>query len=198
MTPQLDYLYNEPKWQAHLTDESKFFVCQDGGKIRSLWELRESLLSVSEETFNAMVSEEYNHLATWVADSVGDSTLAADLQSRKGRWEILSALESYMIRSLAVPGYLAFRWLELTSNSFTTKSGDVVKNLRHAREMLQGGDNNALLAHLKSNKQDFSDWARGAIGDYMLSDMVEDADSGEKAAQVVIDHVAMLETALER
>ncbi len=191
----LEYLYSEPKWQAKLTDESKFFVCQDGTRIDSLIGLRETLMSASEETLNSMVSDDYNYLASWVADAIGDSTLAAELQSRTARWELLSALESHMIRNLALPSYLAGRWLRNGNSPFVINNLVRVNNLYEAKEMLEKDGNNELYVSLKHNKHDFINWVRYSVGDYMLADMIEETENIEKINSLVIDHVEMLITA---
>lgn len=195
MTSQLDYLFNEPKWQARLVDESKFFLCQDGTKISSLWELRQVLINANDETLNAMVSENYNYIAPWVADALGDSTLAADLQARKDRWGLVAALESNMIRSLALPSYLASKWLTYSITPFNTSDGMVVNNLVEASKILENEEKNGLSEHLGQRKHDFAEWVRHSVGNYMLADMVEDADNGEKAIGVIKGHVKMLEAA---
>jgi len=147
---------------------------------------------MSDETLGTMVSDEYNYLASWVADAIGDSTLAAELQSRTARWELLSALESHMIRNLALPSYLGSRWLRSANNAFVINDQVSITNLIEAKEMLERDGNNELYANIKHNKHDFVNWVRYSVGDYILADMIEETENIEKNNSLIIDHIQML------
>jgi len=55
------------------------FRCQDGGVFWNLRDLARAVSSMNEEVFSHHVNDQKNDFATWIADVIGDHTLAREL-----------------------------------------------------------------------------------------------------------------------
>src|SRR3989344_2834564 len=176
--PQPDFLHNEPKWQAVIPDQGKWFFFKDGTRITSLWDLRLALASVSDEVLGEMVGPEFNHIATWVRDVVGDCCLSHLLHKANNRWDMIVDMERHMIRTLALPSYLAKRWLDSANHPFVPAGGNPIANLRELAKQTNNADSEAT-KHLMTRPGDVIAWLDDSVGDYLLADLLQAAASSD-------------------
>ncbi len=63
----------------------KVLRCRDGLSVKNLAELYSVLRGMSEETFCYHVTMEKNDFSNWVRDTIGDITLAEQLQNASSK-----------------------------------------------------------------------------------------------------------------
>ena len=71
---------------AGCSDDKVFFV-NNGMTIKSLYELRDALVTMSDDTYNFHANEEKNDFSNWVEEVHKDADLAKRLQKAKNRGE---------------------------------------------------------------------------------------------------------------
>lgn len=190
--PLPDFLHNEPKWQAIIPDQKKWFYFKDGTRVSNLWELRLALASVSDEVLAEMLGSGYNYIANWVRDVVGDVCLSDLFYKGQNRWDLIVDLERHMIRTLALPSYLAIRWLDNANHPFVPAGGQPIACLREFSKQIINPEGEAY-KHLVNRPGDVIAWVRDSIGDYLLADLLE-ASASKDALQILVqDHIALLE-----
>ena len=74
---------------SRVEKEDKYFRLHMGSEVRSLEELRDSLKTMSRETFEHHVTNDRNDFASWVGDVLKDYSLSAKLNKLKSREAIL-------------------------------------------------------------------------------------------------------------
>ena len=74
------------------TQDKAFFV-YEGGAIKNLYELEDTLASMKQSSFSHHVSTVRNDFSNWVRDVVGDSSLALTLSLKKTRKEMENAVK---------------------------------------------------------------------------------------------------------
>jgi hypothetical protein len=186
--------YLTPKWQAYVTPKEKSFVFSNGVGVRSLWELKQALLTLPEDVVNNHLQNE-NDIAVWVEFVIGDKELAEEMKSNKHRWGMIVALERQMMRTLSLPSYVAKRWLTPVENGFTFSSGEQVKSLSELKDALAKVSDEVIAFHQERMPNDISVWAMDVVGDYELADLLQEASSRLQMLRFVEDHVDMLEEA---
>ncbi len=184
--------YLTPKWQAYVTPSDKAFTFSNGLQIRSLWELKQALVSLPEDVVMHHVRDEENDIAVWVEFVVGDKDLADEMRAYKHRWGLIVALERQMMRTLSMPHYLAKRWLTKTERPFTFVSGEEVFSLEELRDRLTQVSDETVEFHRERIPNDISVWVSDMVGDYELAGLLEEASSREQMQRFVADHVSML------
>jgi hypothetical protein len=65
--------------------EEYSFRCSDGRTLRNMQELREALISMTDETFVYHANAKKNDFANWVRDIIKDESLAEDVQEASNR-----------------------------------------------------------------------------------------------------------------
>lgn len=165
--------YQTPKWLAQVDIEMGFYF-HDGPIVRSLLELRSSLLSVSDASFTYHVHDATNDVAVWVAEAVGDIPLGDILAATKHRWDMIIALEQYMQLLPTIPGYLAQRWLRNAGHKgFSFSHGWYVLSMTHLVEILDKASNEDIIPFWKHKPNDLSIWINEVLGDYELAKRLE-------------------------
>ena len=187
--------YLAPKWRAYVTPYELGFRFTDGVTVTSLWELKHVLLTLDEGLINPWIQSPQYHLSTWVRDSVGDDELAELLKGQTQRWGAVVALERQMMRTLNLPYYVAKRWLAPSHSPFVFSGGTQVAALDDLAAVLPTLSDETLRFHYARFPNDLSVWLADVIGDYYLSDALEEVNSREQAMVVVDDHLVMLHEA---
>lgn len=187
--------YAEPKWQAYVTPESKAFVFASGRKVRSLYELKNGLTEESEDIILNHLKNGSNDLADWVEHTIGDSDLANEMRHYNHRWGLIVALERQMMRSLSLPAYVAKRWLASTNIPFTFVSGKIVHSIEELSKTLKEESDDTISFHRERVPNDISKWMMDIIGDYQLSELLEEANNRMQMIHFLDDHLQMLSDA---
>jgi hypothetical protein len=73
------------------------FVVNNGMMLRTLYELRDAFMNMSDETFYHHVNESKNDFHNWINDVHQDEHLADDLLKAKNRNEALLYLEKRLL-----------------------------------------------------------------------------------------------------
>jgi hypothetical protein len=192
MLSLIPHRYNTPKWLARVPTE-KAFVFKDGSSIRSLFDLKQALMSLSEDTVVYHLDPNRHDIASWIRHTVGDDVLADEVAKQFHRWGLIVALERGLMRTLNMPTYVAKRWLETTTKSFTFVSGQTVTSLKELLETLKQVDDGVIAHHKERIPNDISVWINEVIGDYELADMLEEASNRQHMINILEDHLVMLE-----
>lgn len=188
--------YLTPKWQAYVTPSDKGFSFPNGISCRSLWELKQALLSLPEDLILHHLDNR-NDFADWVENVVGDFDLAEEMRKYQHRWGLIVAMERQLMRSVSLPDYVAKRWLSKAYAPFTFVSGENVSSLEELASVLLKVSDDVVSFHSERNPNDISVWVADVIGDYELADMLEDASSRSQMQRFVEDHIAELKEAAE-
>lgn len=77
-----------------LGDFSDVFWCHDGKVFKNLYELRDGLRNMSEETYRYHVNQEKNDFSNWVRDVIRDEKLAKDLKKAKNKEDAAKIVEN--------------------------------------------------------------------------------------------------------
>lgn len=186
--------YLAPKWRAYVTPYQSGFHFSNGLTVRSLWELKQALLTFHEDVINEHVGEDKNQIADWVENIIGDKELADLLRKYNQRWGLVVALERHMMRSLNLPDYVASRWLNEVEKPFEFVSGERVKSLKNLRDVVSGISEDSLKFHYQRYPNDLSFWLADVVGDYYLAESLEEVNSKDLMIKVIEDHVEMLES----
>ncbi|MEM5835042.1 MAG: polysaccharide deacetylase family protein [Candidatus Aenigmatarchaeota archaeon] len=76
-----------------LSDYTDVFWCHDGKVFKNLYELRDGLRNMSNETYSYHANEEKNDFSNWVRDVIKDEKLANNLRKAKSKEEALQIVE---------------------------------------------------------------------------------------------------------
>lgn len=86
-----------PKEKAKLilagSSDDKLFFVNNGMMLRTLYELRDALVNMSDETFSYHANQEKNDFSAWVKDVHQDHKLAEYLLKAKNRYAALAILD---------------------------------------------------------------------------------------------------------
>lgn len=186
--------YLAPKWRAYVTPFSAGFHFSNGLTVRSLWELKQALLTFHEDVINEHIGEGKNQVADWVKNVVGDEELAELLEKQTQRWGLVVSLERKMMRSLNLPDYVAKRWLKEVDKSFEFVSGEKIKSLNDLRIVIDSISEDSLKFHYQRHPNDLSFWMADIVGDYYLAESLEEVNSKDLMMKVIEDHMEMLES----
>ncbi len=186
--------YLAPKWRAYVTPHQLGFHFSNGLTVRSLWELKQALLTFHEDVINEHIGEGKNQIADWVKNVVGDDELAKILREQTQRWGLVVALERKMMRSLNLPDYVVKRWLREVEKPFEFVSGERIKSLDDLRDVISGISEDSLKFHYQRYPNDLSFWIADIVGDYYLAESLEEINSKELMIKIVEDHMKMLES----
>jgi hypothetical protein len=191
MLSLIPHRYNTPKWLARVPAE-KAFVFKDGSSVRSLFDLKQALMSLSEDTVVFHLDPNRHDIASWIRHTIGDDALADDIGKQFHRWGLIVSLERGLMRTLNMPGYVAKRWLEPAPQSFTFISGQTVQSLDQLLEVLKTVDDGVIAHHKERVPNDISVWINNMVGDYELADMLEEASNRQHMINILEDHLVML------
>jgi hypothetical protein len=183
-----------PKWRAYVTPSSAGFRFSNGLTVRSMWELKQALLTFHEDVINEHIKKGENQIADWIEFVVGDRELAGLLRDQNQRWGLVVALERQMMRTLNLPEYVANRWLRETEKPFEFVSGESVKSLIDLKNIIGDISEESLKFHYQRYPNDLSFWLYDIVGDYYLAESLEEVDGKELMLTVVADHMEMLES----
>jgi hypothetical protein len=75
------------------SSDATLFVVNNGMMLRTLYELRDAFMNMSEETFYHHVNETKNDFHNWIKDVHQDEHLATDMLKAKNKNEALLYLE---------------------------------------------------------------------------------------------------------
>jgi hypothetical protein len=67
------------KYLTRVPEAHVFWVC-DGRVLRDIGELRDALVSMSDQTYAYHANESKNDFTNWIRDIIGDEQLAKDLE----------------------------------------------------------------------------------------------------------------------
>lgn len=73
--------------------EEKVFWCHDGQVLSDIKELRDALITMSDETYNYHANEFKKDFSDWVRDIVGDEKLAKDMETASSRETAIRVVE---------------------------------------------------------------------------------------------------------
>ena len=107
-----------------------------------------------------------------------DKDLARTLRKQSHRWGLIVSLERQMMRTLNLPVYVAKRWLDSASSPLQFTSGEIVNSLKELASILEQVSDETINYHLERVPNDIAQWVHYNIGDYLLSELLEEA-SGE-------------------
>lgn len=186
--------YLAPKWRAYVTPYGSGFRFANGVTVGSLWELKQALLTLEEDLVMEYISPT-NHVSLWVRDVVGDAELAQELEKATQRWGMVVALERQMMRTLNMPEYVAQRWLREAGSPFQFSSGEIIHSIAELEEVLPNLSDETLAFHYLRFPNDLSVWLSDVVGDYYLSDSLEEINTKEQITHIVADHLKMLHEA---
>lgn len=187
--------YLAPKWQAYVTPKDTAFVFQDGTSVGSLWTLKQALLRLPEDVIMHHVRTDANDIATWIENVIGDKTLSTEISKYNHRWGMIVALERHLMRTQALPDYVADRWLSKTTSPFTFQSGVQVSTLEELSKALLEVSDEVVNFHKERQPNDISVWVSDVVGDYELGELLDEASSRIQMQRFVSDHVEMLKEA---
>jgi hypothetical protein len=187
--------YDTPKWQAYVVPKQSAFTFHDGPVVHSLFELKQALTTVSDESFSHHLLAGRHDLADWVEHVVGDTELASVLKTQTHRWGMVVALERQLMRTLNFPAYLAKRWLSPAASVFTFSNGTQAHSLKELAEALKSVPEDVIDFHLERVPNDIAAWVAESIGDYELAEMLSESSNRMHLQQLVADRLVMLEDA---
>ncbi len=72
------------------------FWVNNGPLLRNIYELRDELKSMRDETYSYHVNREKNDFSSWARDIIGDEKLARDLRKSRGREEASERIASWI------------------------------------------------------------------------------------------------------
>jgi hypothetical protein len=186
--------YDSPKWQAPVA-EPQTFVFKNNVSARTLFELKQALTLIPDDTFYYHVSETKNDFADWVKSVVGDEILAQELRHQNHRWGMIVALERHLMRTLNLPPYVAKRWLSPAISPFTFLTGEAADSLPSLAGALEKVSDDTVAFHLERIPNDIAKWVMEAIGDYQLAEVLADSSTRLQMLRAVEDHLTMLNEA---
>jgi hypothetical protein len=192
MNHYLPNMYHTPKWQAPIVDPAKQFHFHDGPAVATMFALKNALTQVPQDTLTYHVTGSQHDLADWIEYVVEDSELAATLRQYTNRWGMIVALERQMMRTLNLPPFIARRWLGPAYSKMQFISGDSVGSLHELADTLERISDDAVDHHLKPVPNDVANWVAAGVGNYPLSEQLEDASNRLHLHQFLTDHLAML------
>lgn len=184
--------YLAPKWRAYVTPHDLGFDFGNGVVVGSMWDLKSALLTLEDSLINSHIQMGSNHIATWVRQIVGDFRLADSMIETDQRWGMVVALERQMMRTLNLPDYVANRWLKKSSSGFHFESGEEIFSLHELQAIFPSIAETTLSAHYERYPNDLSSWLSNVVGDYYLSDALEEACHKDQIQAIIEDHLAML------
>lgn len=194
MISLIPHRYNSPKWLAKVS-ESQAFVFKDGTSVRSFFDLKQALMSLSEDVVVFHIDPNRHDIAAWIDHAIGDHELAAEIGKQHHRWGIIVALERGLMRTLNLPPYVASRWLAPASSPFVFQSGETASSLEELANHLKTVSDQVIDYHRKREPNDFSAWIENVIGDYDLADMLSEVTDRVHLINVLEDHLVMLKDA---
>lgn len=186
--------YLAPKWRAYVTPYQSGFYFSNGLTVRSMWELKQALLTFHEDVINEHISEGKNQIADWVKNVVGDEELAEILKKQTQRWGLVVSLERKMMRSLNLPDYVVKRWLREVEGPFEFVSGERIKSLSDLKNIIGNISEESLKFHYRRHPNDLSFWIADIVGDYYLAESLEEVSSKDLMVKMIEDHMEMLES----
>ena len=189
--------YSTPKWQARIVQPDNHFRFIDEQVVSSLWELKSALHSISDEVLSAHVSQDKNDVADWVEHVILDTDLTKALRKHTNRWGLIVALERQMMRTLNLPPYVAKRWLSPSPSQINFNSGESAFSLEELASVLEQISDETVEYHQERVPNDISQWVLFNIGDFQLSDLLEEASNRSQMHRFTVDHIAMLKDALD-
>jgi hypothetical protein len=191
--PHIRYL--APKWQAYITQPEKSFVFANGVVVRSLWELKEALLTLPEDIVNNHVNNSRNDFANWVEFVVGDKELGEEMRRYNHRWGMIVTMERQLMRTLSLPHYVAQRWLGKAPRPFVFVSGEQANSLEELAVTLNKVSEETVAFHNERVPNDIVVWVMDVVGDYELAEILSECSSRQQMTRIVEDHLAMLKEA---
>ena len=69
------------------SSDNNIFFANNGMMIRSLYELRDAFITMSDDTFEHHVNSNRNDFSVWIKDIHKDEQLAQDMLNAKNRFE---------------------------------------------------------------------------------------------------------------
>ncbi len=188
--------YDTPKWQAYVVPATLAFAFHNGPVIHSLFELKQALTSVSDESFNHHLLDGRHDIADWVNHIIGDKDLADVLKAQTHRWGMVVALERQQMRTLNFPPYLAKRWLKTAISPFIFSNGQQAHTLQELADALNSVPDDVIDFHFQRVPNDIAAWVAESVGDYELAEMLAEAANRIQLHQLVADRVVMLQDAV--
>ena len=73
-----------------------YFHVHGGGIIKNIYELRDKLIEMSDQTFHHHVTKEKNDFRSWVHDVIGDAGFSHRLGESETRIAMLAAINSHI------------------------------------------------------------------------------------------------------
>ena len=189
--------YTTPKWQAHVKPTHKAFEFAPGVVIHNLWQLKQALSNLPEETVVQHLQKKDHHIANWVEFAVGDKDLAKELKKYNHRWGLIVALERQMMRTLNLPSYLAKRYLSTTDLPFTFVSGESAASLPELLKTLEKVSDETVQFHFERTPNDLSTWVIDVIGDSSLAEIFAECSNRTQMIRYLKDHIDMLKDAAD-
>lgn len=187
--------YLTPKWQARVVPTSAAFKFSNGVTVHNIWELKQALSIIREDIINQYLGKN-NNIAKWVREVVGDTYLADQLNESESRWQMIVSIERVMMQTLSLPEYVAARWLQKAQWPFIFLDGNKASSLEDMEKILHKIDDETVAFHLQRDPNDISKWINDIIGDYMLSDILQEAENRQQMITFMQDHIKMLHNTL--
>ena len=187
--------YLAAKWQAYVTPESLGFRFVNGLVVTNLWQLKQALLTLDEDSLVHHVNAHKNDLSMWIKEVIGDVELATVLKKQTHRWGLIVELERQMMRTVALPDYVASRWLRKIEMPFIFKTGEKAYSSKELGLCLESVSDETVEFHRQRFPNDISLWVANLIGDYQLADLLNEALNKSQMQRFIVDHVEMLEEA---
>ena len=188
--------YSQPKWQAKITEPEKQFRLSNGLTIASLFELKQALISIPENIIKSH-SEEDHHIANWIEHVIKDTDLADQMKNQHHRWGMIVTLERQQMRTLNLPPHVANYWLRQVDNPFTFVNGDTANSIAQLASVLGKIDDESIDFHLEREPNDIAIWIENVLGDYELSELVEESSNRAQMLHFVEDHLVKLRESAE-
>lgn len=195
MPTHIPHVYTTPKWQARVIPLDKHFYFADSTAVSNLWELKQALNFVSDETLSHHTSSDKHDIADWVEHVIGDPQLASALRKSTHRWGLIVALERQLMRTLNLPPYVASRWLSPAKSTLFLASGEQANTLEDLADILKSTSDETISFHLERYPNDIAQWVMLDIGDYDLAELLTESSNRLQMHRFVADHVDMLKEA---
>ena len=81
-------------------DQSSSFVCEDGTRLNSLWDLAEHLKTISPESYKSHANDSKNDFASWLRDVHGNHVLADRMISARSAHHAAKIVANHVVSAL--------------------------------------------------------------------------------------------------
>jgi hypothetical protein len=189
--------YTQPKWQIKIIEKDKQFVFPSGAVVTTPFEFKQALMTVPEEDIHTLATDKEHHIANWFEFVIGDVDLANELRKYNHRWGMVVALERQQMRTLNLPPHVAKYWLRKVEIPFTFVTGEEVKSSKELGKAIAKVSDDTVDFHLEREPNDISLWVTEIIGDYELSELLEESSNRTQMEHIISDHLVKLVEAQE-